>query len=222
MTSTHWSILIYIFCWFGDVSAAYITDKLLAGIYEEPSSAQKPVKLLSSGIPVDILEKRAGYQRIKLSDGTEGWVNASYVTEDKPAQVKLEEAQAQIAELERQLAEAVTRARPPEAASDPTGRDARTDCAAQARVEQAAQGPAPAVDCGPLEAELAGIENRMAEAARLLGPPREAAPVFLVSPGGWAPYWPVIVVAALCFGLALGMQLIRHRFSKRFGKGFRF
>ena len=92
MTVTHWSVLFCTLLWCVDLSAAHITDKLLAGLYEEPSSAQKPVKLLSSGTPVEVLEKRGGYQRVKLADGIEGWVNASYVTDEEPAQVKLEEA----------------------------------------------------------------------------------------------------------------------------------
>jgi hypothetical protein len=222
MTGTYWLILVCILCWLGEVPAAHITDQLLAGLYEEPSSGQKPIKLLASGTPVAVLEKRAGYQRIKLTDGTEGWVNASYVTDDKPAQVKLEEAQAQIAELKKQLAEAVAKARPTEGASLASGGNTRADCAAPAPLGQATRGSSPGVDCGTIEAELVGIEKRMAEAARLLGAPSEPSPVAPVSPVGSTSYWPLAVVAALLLGLALGMQLIRRRFAKRFGKGFRF
>jgi len=227
MNITHWSVVLCTLCWLCGAQAAHITDKLLAGLYEEPSSGQKPIKLLASGTPVDVLEKRGGYQRVKLADGTEGWVNGSYVTEEKPAQVKLLEAQARMTDLQEQLAEAVAQACPPEEESPSSVPDASAQSPTQASSEQAtedpAEAPSAAVDCGPLEAELAGVRERMAEAASLLGVPLEPVPLTLASPVGWIPYWPwIAVTVALLIGFFLGILLIQHRFSKRFGKGFRF
>jgi hypothetical protein len=227
MKITRWSFALLTVCWLGGGQAAHITDKLLAGLYEEPSSGQKPVKLLASGTPVDVLEKRGGYQRVKLADGTEGWVNGSYVTEEKPAQVKLSEAQARMTELEAQLAEAVAQACPPEEESAPSVPDASVLDATPGSSEQPTEGPAEAppsaADCGPIQTELATVQARMAEAAGLLGAPLEPVPVSLASPARWVPYWPWIAVAvALLIGFFSGILLIQHRFSKRFGKGFRF
>lgn len=225
MKTTPWSLPIFTLCWLGCAQAAHITDKLLAGLYEKPASGQQPVQLLASGTPVEVLEEKGGYQRVRLADGTQGWVNGSYITDQKPAQAKLLEAKAQIAGLEEELAEAVARACVPEEATTASGADARDQGASQATPAQAGEEvvvAAPAVtDCGPVEDELADVQTRMQAAARLLGGPL-LAPASRAPPAGWVSYWPWVVAAlALVTGFTLGMLLIQHRVSKRFGKGLR-
>jgi SH3 domain protein len=90
----------------GNARAAHITDKLLAGLYDEPRTREAPVRLLATGTPVEPLEIEGGFTLIRLSDGSEGWVQTEYVTDEKPAKVKLLELQADLGEVKKELAAA--------------------------------------------------------------------------------------------------------------------
>jgi len=78
--------------------AAHITDKLLAGLYDKPGSGQ-PIKLLPSGTPLEVQEKKGDYARVRLGDGVIGWVELRYLTDEKPARALLLELQAENARL---------------------------------------------------------------------------------------------------------------------------
>ncbi len=84
--------------------AAHITDKLLAGFYDQPTAQGQPQRALPSGTPVEILERKGEFMRVRLSDNTEGWIQSKYITDEKPAQVMLLEAQARAGVLEQELA----------------------------------------------------------------------------------------------------------------------
>lgn len=179
--------------------AAHITDRLLAGLYAEPSTEQKPLKLLPSGTPVEVLERKPGFQRVRLGDGAEGWVEVDYVTEEKPAKAMLLEAQARIAELEAQLA----------AAGD-GGR-----CAEVA--------PASGADCSTANAALEDLQGRVRAAAELLGVASGSA---AARPGGAEPpdawrNWPWYVLpVSLVLGFVGGAMFVDARNRRRHG-GFR-
>ena len=85
------------------VSAAYITDKLLVGLYGSANSISKPIKILSSGTRISILERQGGFIKVKLKDSTVGWVERRYVTDDQPAGAKLSLVQAKAKRLEKDL-----------------------------------------------------------------------------------------------------------------------
>ncbi|MCF6353882.1 MAG: TIGR04211 family SH3 domain-containing protein [Candidatus Polarisedimenticolaceae bacterium] len=88
------------------LSAAYITDKLLAGVYEKPESSASPLQVLQSGTPVELLETEGEFARIRLPNRSEGWVERRFISEEKPAQVMLLELQAKAGELRRKLQQA--------------------------------------------------------------------------------------------------------------------
>ena len=86
--------------------AAYITDKLLVGLYESLENFGKPIKILSSGTAVEILERQRGYIKVKLNDGSIGWVELRYVTDDAPSQAKLTDLEKENKLLQRNLEKA--------------------------------------------------------------------------------------------------------------------
>lgn len=69
--------------------AAHITDKLLAGMYAEPSIENAPIQLLPSGTPVELKTEKDGFVKVQLVDGKEGWVEKRFLSDDKPANVRL-------------------------------------------------------------------------------------------------------------------------------------
>ena len=85
---------------------AHITDKLLAGFYEQPDAASQPLKVLASGAPVEVLKKQAGFTRVRLGDNSEGWVESRYISDSKPAKVMLLELQAKHGQMKQQLRQA--------------------------------------------------------------------------------------------------------------------
>lgn len=102
-------ILRLVFCLFllagiTSAGAAHITDKLVVGMYAEPGSGGSPLTLLSSGAPLEVLQRRDGFVEVRLADERKGWVEATYVTEEKPAKAMLLETQARLRHMGLQLA----------------------------------------------------------------------------------------------------------------------
>ncbi len=62
------------------------------------------MRLLTSGTPLEVLEIKAGFNRVRLADNTKGWVEADYVTEEKPAKAVLLETQARLRQMGLELA----------------------------------------------------------------------------------------------------------------------
>ena len=90
----------------GMAQGARITDKLLAGLYPDPDSTGKPTRVLPSDTPLERLEKRGDFTRVRLGDGSEGWVESRFITDEKPARIMLLELQAKNSQLQQQLRDA--------------------------------------------------------------------------------------------------------------------
>ncbi len=195
-------------------SAAHITDKLLAGLYEQPASGLQPLKLLPSGTPVEVLERKTNFQRIRLDDGTEGWVNASYVTEEKPAKAMLLESQARVIDLERQLA-AVPQ--PNDCPPPPAPRPAAVLVPAAASATPPAPATGVVADCVAAETALADLQVRVLAAGQLLGmtPAAGAKPLQLLDR---SLDWPWLVLPlVLLAGFAAGVATTKLRIRRRLG-----
>lgn len=86
-------------------AAAYIADKLMVGVHEQPGATGGAARLVQGGTPVEVLARNGEYLEVRLPDGGTGWVETRFVTDDRPVSFLLLEAQAGKAALERQLAE---------------------------------------------------------------------------------------------------------------------
>jgi hypothetical protein len=87
------------------VAAAYITDKLMVGVQQQPGANGEPARLVQGGTPVEVIGRSAEHLEVRLPDGATGWVETRFVTDDRPTSFLLVEAQAGKAALERELAE---------------------------------------------------------------------------------------------------------------------
>lgn len=85
------------------VNAAHITDKLLAGMYAKPTSAEQPVQLLPSGTPVELMGEVKGFVKVQLVNGKMGWVEKRFLSEEKPAKVRLLSLQSKYRQLQEKL-----------------------------------------------------------------------------------------------------------------------
>ena len=83
---------------------AYVTDNLRLGLYEAEDTSGRPLRMMDSGQAMEILTRDRNYANVRLPDGTEGWVKAAYLVEEKPAKLIVAEITAErdalIAELE--------------------------------------------------------------------------------------------------------------------------
>ncbi len=171
------------------LSAAYITDKLLAGVYEEPESSASPRQVLQSGTPVELLETERDFARIRLPDRSEGWVERRFISEEKPAQVMLLELQATAGELRRKLQQA-------QAALEQSQKTSPDPTPAGEKLAEAQQ------QINRLTQSLYESETRLAEQQRL-----SALPLWLLPAAG----------LLLLLGFISGIVFRNYRLRKRLG-----
>ncbi len=85
------------------LQAAFVTDKLLAGLYSQPDASSQPTKVLTSGTPLEILETKDGFSKVRLGDNSEGWIENQFINKEKPARVMLLQLQAKNSQLQKKL-----------------------------------------------------------------------------------------------------------------------
>jgi SH3 domain protein len=74
--------------------ARYISDEFFVPFRTGPSTQNAITRNLPSGTRVDVVEERAdiGYARVRLQDGTDGWVQTQYLQAEPVAEARLETA----------------------------------------------------------------------------------------------------------------------------------
>lgn len=87
----------------------YITDILRLGLHQASDTSDSPFRTLVSGDSLEILERSTYYARVRTVNGDVGWVKASYLTDEVPAQARLAALTAQRDTLTTQLADARSR-----------------------------------------------------------------------------------------------------------------
>ena len=70
---------------------AYVTDNLRLGLHEAEDTSDRAFRFLDSGQPMEILSRDRNYANVRLPDGAQGWVKATYLVEDKPAKLIVQE-----------------------------------------------------------------------------------------------------------------------------------
>ena len=68
---------------------AYVTDSLRLGLHAAPDTSDRPFENLVSGTAVEVLERNPNYARVRLADGREGWVKATFLVDAKPAAARV-------------------------------------------------------------------------------------------------------------------------------------
>jgi SH3 domain protein len=104
-------------CCFVGVAAAetaYVTDSLRLGLHAAPDTSDRAFENLISGTAVEVLERNPNYARVRLGDGREGWVKATFLVALKPAAARVVELEAEMSTLQ----EAATAAKAAQAAAE--------------------------------------------------------------------------------------------------------
>ena len=212
--------------------AAHITDKLVVGVYAKPTTDDKPLRLISSGTPIEVLAKKAGFTEVRLADETRGWVESRYVTEEKPAKAILLETQARLRQMGIEVARLREKAgEAPAAAGDAAAAGSAESApnidgteALQARIADLKQQLAAAMGGHAEDDRYEAMRARSREALELLA---DAHGLRLDSAEpaegtGWVVRLRAWLVggAALVLGFVAGIAFIDWRIRRRYG-GFR-
>jgi SH3 domain protein len=89
-----------------EAQTRYVSDELIITFRTGPSSQNAILRNLSSGTEVQILEESPdqGYARVRLADGTEGWVLTQYLQTEPTDSRRLETAERNLATARERLA----------------------------------------------------------------------------------------------------------------------
>jgi SH3 domain protein len=109
---------------------AYVTDSLQLGLHQAEDTSDRAFANLVSGAELTVLERESNYARVRTADGQEGWVRSAYLVSEKPATLRVAEAEAEALRLERELRAAITAHDEAAAQADEIVADAELELAA--------------------------------------------------------------------------------------------
>lgn len=84
----------------------YIAERLRIGLRAEIVDTSAVVKTVESGVPLEVIERYDKLARVRDPQGTEGWIEARYLTPDPPVRLQLAKLQEDLAKSRTQVAEA--------------------------------------------------------------------------------------------------------------------
>lgn len=119
-----------------DSQTRYISDEFFVPFRTGPSTQNAITRNLVSGTRVDIVEERSdsGYARVRLQDGTEGWVQSQYLQPEPIAEVRLQSASRELVAARQRVGELERRVMELEAELATTGESLAEARSAGARV----------------------------------------------------------------------------------------
>jgi hypothetical protein len=81
----------------------YVIEQLVVGVSSAPDASGERVATLKSGDRVEELERAGDEVHVRLASGREGWVRASYLTQDEPLRVRLAQRDVEVARLNDEI-----------------------------------------------------------------------------------------------------------------------
>ena len=85
---------------------AYVTDSLRLGLHAAEDTSDRAFRYLDSGQAMEVLSRDRNYANVRLPDGTEGWVKAAYLVDEKPAKLIVAETIAERDQIAGELEQA--------------------------------------------------------------------------------------------------------------------
>ncbi len=171
---------------------AYVTDILRLNVYATPDFSGRPLTGLMSGDGFEILSRDRLATRVRLPDGTEGFVRTAYIVDEKPARLIVAETEAEVDRLNEELAR--MRAAFEDPAAEISALNQRIRTLTADLEEQSARNEA-------LESEVAALRSAAERYANSV-------------PLSWALG---ALVAALVGGFLAGLKYVDHQIRKRHG-----
>ena len=169
----------------------YVIEQLVVGVSSTPDASGERVATLKSGDRVEVVERAGDEVQVRLANGRDGWVRASYLSADEPLRVRLAEREAEVARLGDELNSLKAQLRPTPATGAATN--------AASGVPAAAPAPRPTT-----EDQVAGAPGALFSSGE------ERA----------RPLWPWTLAAALIgfgAGFGLGALMLDRHIRRKYG-----
>jgi len=81
----------------------YVIEQLAVNVNSAPDASGERVATLKSGDRVEELERAGDEVHVRLANGRDGWVRASYLSATEPLRVRLAQREAEVARLNEEL-----------------------------------------------------------------------------------------------------------------------
>ena len=81
----------------------YVIDQLIVAVSSEPAGGGEHIASIRSGDQVELLERQSDQVHIRLANGREGWVKASYLSAEEPPQLRLNKRTAEVEKLKQDV-----------------------------------------------------------------------------------------------------------------------
>ncbi len=82
---------------------AYITDSLLLRVYSSADETSSVLETIDSGDSIELLEKQGDFSKVRIYDGTVGWIKSAFIVEEPPAKLLYYSVSEQNKELKQQI-----------------------------------------------------------------------------------------------------------------------
>lgn len=177
----------------------YVAERMLVGLHVEAMDTSPVAHTVETGKPLEVLQRQGSFVQVRDPQGTEGWIEARYLTPDAPARLQLVKLQNDVTRSQAQAAEARTELKKAQATvTEQTAKIKQLEQAARDAAEKAAAAPPPAP--APKQATAPAVEKF----------PKQAG--FTVSY-----LWLGISFAMLGIGFGAGVKWLRESIRKRSG-----
>jgi SH3 domain protein len=80
----------------------FVTDRIMLGLHQEADDNSTLITSIPSGTQVNVLTTDGDFTKVRLSNGTEGWVLSSYLLKEKPAVAELDDLSAKYQQANEQ------------------------------------------------------------------------------------------------------------------------
>jgi hypothetical protein len=77
----------------------YVVEQLVVNVNSAPDATGERIATVKSGDSVEVLERQGDQIHVRLANGKDGWVRASYLSSEEPSKVRLAQRDAQLAQL---------------------------------------------------------------------------------------------------------------------------
>jgi len=81
----------------------YVSDRLIISVRDGQNQNAAVLGYLETGSPVEILEEKEDFLRIRTKDGIEGWVRTQYLVSEKPKILIIENLKNEIETLNKEI-----------------------------------------------------------------------------------------------------------------------
>jgi Bacterial SH3 domain len=177
-------------------AALYVIEQVVVNVNSAPDASGERIATVKSGERVEVLERVRDQVHVRLADGKDGWIRASYLSADEPLRARLAQRDQQLTQLEQD----VSRLQAQLAAAHPA---APSSSAAVSAASAAATTAAPAATPTPA------------------GDPGGAAPMFASdveeSAHHVSPWTLAAALLGLGVGFALGVLVLDRHIRRKYG-----